>query len=150
VDEIATAQSGATWTTCTVDTGADKPLRGVVKWDKTGRIGFAVGVTAEPGKIGRIVGVVHGCVAVADQIHRNVDVWDNDGLWVGQFLENPDFAIAPRPAYRLAPGFIDGSVYVDPHSDNVYFVGRGVNNDPILRIDGWSGWDQQDGMVALR
>ena len=107
-------------------------------------------MTGEVDQVGKIVGDTHDCIAVADQLNRNVDVWDRDGLWVGQFLESPDFAVAPHAAYRLAPDLINGSIYTDSQSGDVYFVGCGVNNDPILKISGWNGWDRQEGTVTLR
>lgn len=150
LNDIEPGSDRSLWTTCSLTIGNGKRLNGVVKWEASGKLSFGVGVTATREQVGQIIGVAHGCVAVADQFNRNIDVWDNDGLWVGQFLEAPDFAAAPHAAYRLAPDLIDGSLYTDPKTGDVYFVGCGVNNNPIFRITGWNDWDRQEGVVSLR
>ena len=129
-------------------------IRGLAQWDVSGQLKFTAAhsvVTASPDRyLARIIGTTHGCVAVSDPVNGSVDVWDQDGLWVGQFLEDPDFAAAPRPAYRLNPLFLGHSVFTDPTTGDVIFVGSGVNNNPAIRISGWDGWQRGTGTIDVR
>lgn len=142
--------SGEIWSLCAADVGGGHVLRGLVKWMPDGKIRFAAGVTQEYARMDELVGIAHGCIAVADPAEGDVDVWDPDGLWVGQFLEQPDLSAAPRTAYRLPDRTASGSVYTDPRSEDVYFVAQGINNNPVLRIGGWTGWERHSGGISLR
>jgi hypothetical protein len=145
--------SGYIWSIFNGDDGNGRTVRGVVRWDDTGTPTFKVGVTSvtptSPRYLSHIVGTTHGCVAAADPANGTIDVWDEYGLWVGQFFDSPDFAVAPRQAYRLNPHFLGHSLFTDSVSGDVYLIGSGVNNNPVIKISGWDDWDRIDGSVTL-
>ncbi len=146
--------AGYIWSIFDGDDGSGRTVRGVVRWDENGLPTFKVGVTPVTANSARylthIVGTTHGCIAAADPANSTVDVWDEYGLWVGQFFDAPDFAVAPRPAYRLNPHFLGHSLFTDSQSGEVSFLGSGVNNNPVIKISGWDDWDRIDGSVELR
>lgn len=145
---------GSIWSVYNADDGSGNRLRGVVKWDREGAPVFKVGVSGIHSNSDRylshIVGLAHGCVAVADAANTTIDVWDEFGLWVGQFFEAPDFAAAPHPAYRVNPFFAGNSLWTDTQSGDVYLIGSGVNNNPVIAISGWNDWVRNEGTVTLR
>ncbi|HEY3328985.1 MAG TPA: FlgD immunoglobulin-like domain containing protein [Capsulimonadaceae bacterium] len=153
-EAAAVDENGAIWSIYNADDSNGQRVRGLVRWDSDGLPTFKVGVSTVTATSSRylshIVGTPHGCVAVADPANGTVDVWDENGLWVGQFFEYPDFAAAPRPAYRLNPHFLGHSLYVDPHEGDVYLVGSSVNNNPVIRITGWNDWLRQGGDITLK
>ena len=97
----------------------------------------------------RIVGVAHGCIAVSDVEMSMTHVWDEDGLWVGRFFDNPDLKAAPLEAYELCGESFGGSLYEDPKTGEVLFYGGGINNSPVYRISGWDQFERQRGQLAL-
>jgi len=125
--------------------------------DKTGKMLWAVGrhapgSVAKPGEskyFWRIVGATHGCIAVGDVENSMSHVWDQDGLWVGRFFDNPDLKVAPAQAYELSGENFGGSLYTNPKTGNVIFYGGGINNTPVYRIRGWDEFERQTGTISL-
>ena len=129
----------------------------VVKWDKTGQQQWVVGrhapgSVAKPGEakyFWRIVGTTHGCVAVGDVENSMTEVWDQDGLWVGRLLDNPDLNAAPASAYTLSGENFAGSLFTNPKTGNVIFYGGGSNNTSIYRIRGWDEFERKTGVISI-
>jgi len=147
-------------------TGANR----VVRWDATGKILWDVGrhspdLGARPGEARnffRTAGVAHGCVVVTDyecyyNVKNLVHVWDQDGLWVGRLLENPDLQAAPAAAYTLCTENFGGSlIEITPamkvpglNSGDVIFFGSGQNDTRVYRITGWDTMQRQTGSVEV-
>ena len=124
----------------------------VLKWDKTGRLQWAVGrhaagsaepvivrptsvnavqhalgIEAGPGE-GRHfwgpAGAVRGCVVVRD-VESPMHVWDKDGLWVGRLLEDPDLTEAPADAYTMGCENFGGTFHIVSADANVPGLKRG-------------------------
>ena len=118
----------------------------VLKWDKAGKLQWAVGrhaagssepivsrptsvdavqhalgVEAGPGE-GRHfwgpAGVVCGCVIVRD-VESPMHVWDKDGLWVGRLLEDPDTTEAPAETYTMGCENFGGTFHIVPADTNI-------------------------------
>jgi hypothetical protein len=142
----------------------------VVKWGADGAVEWIVGrhspdLGAAPGEarvLQRIIGVAHGCAVVGDmqcyyEIKNLVHVWDEDGLWVGRLLENPDLSAAPESAYRLCTENFGGALYeVGPDErvpglrpGDVIFFGSGQNSTPVFRITGWDRFARRAGTITV-
>lgn len=129
----------------------------VLKWDKTGKLLWEVGrhapgSVAKPGEakyLWRALGLAHGCIAVSDVEDFAAHVWDQDGLWVGRLLENPDLTAAPAIAYSNPVENFAGTLYENPKTGNVIYFAGGVNNSPVYRIRGWDQFERQTGTVTV-
>jgi hypothetical protein len=129
----------------------------VFKWDSTGKLQWVVGrhspsSGAAPGEgryFWRNLGTVHGCVAVTDSDSSLVHVWDEDGLWVGRLLDNPDLTVAPAAAYELCPENFAGALYQNPQTGEVLFYGGGWNNTSVYRIHGWDQFERRSQTITL-
>jgi hypothetical protein len=113
----------------------------------------AAGSGAAPGEghyLIRIVGTVKGCVVVNDMEYGYAHVWDQDGLWVGRLLENPIITDdSPLSAYEQCGENFGGSIYVNPSTGEVLYVGGGINGSPVYRITGWDAFQRQTGTIEI-
>lgn len=136
----------------------------VVKFDRTGKLLWAVGMhapgsTAQPGEVMSFYSMasVHGCAVASDYANSMLHVWDGDGLWVGRLLEQPDLTAAPASAYTLCGENFGNTLYQAPadckvpglNPGDVLLFGGGQNNTPVFRITGWDGWVRQHGTLTL-
>ena len=134
------------------------------KWDsngnevwQTGQKGwFAGGVSA----FRRFIGTSHGCTVVNDfnaaegtgayGVRTGTYVWDQDGLWVGSALEEPDVSSTPAWRYRLCEGDANiGEIFTNPTTGNTLFFGSWINSGRVFRITGWDNWTRQNGTVTI-
>jgi len=131
----------------------------VAKYDPTGKLQWVVGQhtagsMAKPGEghyLLRISGMAKGCVVVSDMVEGGGSlVWDRDGLWVGNFFENPVIGPdSPRSAYEQCGENFGGSVFTDRVSGAVYYIGGAINNCPIYRVSGWDQFQRQSGTFTV-
>jgi hypothetical protein len=130
----------------------------VAKLDPAGKVQWVVGRHAagsgvEPGEghyLVRIVGTAKGCVVANDMENGWAHVWDQDGLWVGRFFENPVIGPdSPLSAYEQCGENFGGSIFTDPKSGEVFYIGGGINNCPVYRISGWDRFQRQSGSVVV-
>ena len=100
---------------------------------------------------------VHDCAVASDNANSMIHVWDQDGLWVGRLLDNPDTTSAPPEAYALCGENFGNSLFQVPtgmnipglHPGEVLLFGGGQNNTPVFRISGWDRFSRQRGEVTL-
>jgi hypothetical protein len=129
----------------------------VLKWDKTGKLLWEVGLhapgsQARPGEakyLWRVMGLAHGCIVVGDVEESAARVWDQDGLWAGNLLDNPDLKAAPAAAYYNPTENFGGTVYENPGTGEVLYFAGGVNSSPVYRIRGWDSFIRQSGVLPV-
>ena len=136
----------------------------VIRFTKDGKIAWitgrvAPGSVAAPGEAKTFYSIdtAHNCAIVSDYADSMIHVWDEDGLFVGRLLENPDLDAAPRTAYRLCSENFGNAVFEVPEGmkapglepGDVLLIGGGQNNTPIFRITGWDAFARQEGSVRL-
>lgn len=130
----------------------------VAKHDQTGKLQWVVGrhaagSGANPGEghyLLRVAGTTHGCVVVNDMANGWAHVWDRDGLWVGRLFDQPKLGPdSPASAYEQCGENFGGSLFTDPKTKEVFYVGGGINNCPIYRITGWDQFKRASGSVTV-
>lgn len=136
----------------------------VIKFTKDGKIVWVVG-RAAPGSVAKpgeaksfySIGSVKNCAVVSDYADSMIHVWDEDGLFVGRLLDEPNLNVAPRLAYELCHENFGNSVYEVPagmkvpglQPGDVLLVGGGQNNTPVYRISGWDQFKRQQGTLTI-
>ena len=93
----------------------------------------------------------------SDYANSMLHVWDGDGLWVGNLLENPDLKAAPARAYTLCGENFGNTLYEVPAGStvpglapgDVLLFGGGQNNTPVYRITGWNTMHRQHGALTI-
>jgi hypothetical protein len=144
-------KSGALWAVGRVQAADGTTVQSLCKWSASGAIIAAPQVIDDHigHDLASIIGAPHGGIAAVDPSSGNIDVWDGDGLWAGQFLESPDFSNSPPAAYRLSNIFDHSSIFEDSNTGSIYLIGVGVNNNPVVKISGWNEWSRQEGSIEL-
>jgi hypothetical protein len=102
-----------------------------------------------------IAGIAHDCVIAIDVNggwylkHPAITyVWDQDGLYVGGLLDNPELDGIEKHWYQCSGEFCHASVHTLP-SGEVLFYANWENEVRIYRISGWDGWTRQSGKIRL-
>ena len=134
------------------------------KWSANGTALWTVGERAasqpwQPGEIRQhlrgIAGVAHDCVVALDvdggwnMANLAVTyVWDQDGLYVGGLMDDPNLAGIAKHWYQLSGESCHASVATMPDGD-VFFFGNWENEMRVYRIAGWNGWQRQSGKISI-
>ena len=133
----------------------------VTRYDANGgELWQAGGKGDEPGQCGvfrRVLGEVHGCVAVnnfscewASERFPRTYVWDRDGLWVGGLFDHPDLAGILAPLYAAGGEALAGVVREDPKTGEVLLYAHWLNEGRLYRVSGWDGWQRAGGKLHLK
>lgn len=129
----------------------------LVKWDRTGKLQWAVGRQSRTGGADqgemryawRIAGGVHGCIVVSDVENGLEHVWDSDGLWVSRLLDQRAQDGLPGEVYSEGNEDFGTEVFQDARSGNTYFFVPGSGSgDRVYQITGWDHWTRMSGRVG--
>ena len=122
----------------------------------------------------RILGVVQDCVVVADRSAWPASVWTADGLYAGSFLDRRVADGLPANLYAWfrekrphpdKPGEFVNPQTLDPDTpipydvlggfllpvpgDDPLWMPMGESSSVVYRVGGWTGWERQEGRLAL-
>lgn len=153
-------KQGETWPASTI--GAAR----LMKWNAEGELKWSVGRAAtaydsEPGEFHdpmRVLGEYRGNIVVQDRVIRPAQVFTDDGLYAGYFLDRHVDDGLPNAIYHTAsaarkPGLflhdhIGGVMHVTPDGE-VLWNPSGRTGAPVYRIHGWDDWERQSGTVRI-
>ena len=129
---------------------------GVQSWQVGQKGWFSGGTNA----FRRFVGTSHGCTVIndfgaaegtgADGTRNGTYVWDQNGLWVGSVLLQPNVSGTPAWRYRLCEGDANvGEIFANPTTGNTLYFGSWINAGRVYNITGWNNWTYQNGTVTI-
>ena len=158
----------------------------LIKWNADGTLAWSVGKHAHRDPFSgvaageyhdptRILGIVNGCVVVADRVGWPASAWTADGLYAGSFLDRRAEDGLPGSVYAWwrekrpipdKPGkfedpqkmnpdnplpydILGGSIVPLPDGD-VIWMANGESATAVNRVTGWKNWERQQGSIALK
>ncbi len=107
-----------------------------------------------------ILGVLDDVVVAHDRMGRPAQVWTQDGLYAGDFLQTHvkddyDPSIY-SPGIHSSGSHHKGLMYRDQLAGKMWNTSRGIlwqppgrTSTPVYRINGWSGWRRDRGRVSV-
>ncbi|MEL6675689.1 MAG: FlgD immunoglobulin-like domain containing protein [Bacteroidota bacterium] len=96
------------------------------------------------------IGLVFGCPAYTDFNNRNKTfVWDSVGLWVGNFMENPNNGVAPfSHLYQMSADPKQGDVFSNNPNGSAFFLAGFETEGRLYEINGFDDFIRMNGEVG--
>ncbi|NIS51697.1 MAG: hypothetical protein GWN67_11420 [Phycisphaerae bacterium] len=141
--------------------GGRWPYQGIkkarlMKWDKNGRLLFAVGrQTKDPAESnsGKFYYPMHVCqgpnqtIIVGDQIYQPANVWTQDGLFAGTFLDHRANDNLPSGVYKAIGDDLQNLHVVQLKDGCVFWFGPACGQVPVYEITGWDKMCRTNGII---